>query len=407
MNTDHFKNRLDAFSRHFVPVSTAVRQHAHPERYQRLADHLGGTLIPKENGAFCCVTTRYPFDYCYSAHAPEEWNTVRSFPHSAFSLYDRDEVLPVEHLLYFDTETTGLGGAGTVPFLIGCGSMTSNGFEIRQYLIPDYSDEPAMLDAILREFSDHKTLVTYNGAAFDLPVLRDRLIINRTARELPDIAHVDLLPPTRRLFKRRLKVCNLTNIERELLGHYRDDDIPGYLIPSVYFAWLADESLDLLSQVLAHNRQDILSLHFLATHIARAFRSEGQTLSEIDDLHSLSRIYGRRKRHDKVVALTGRMAHDSVSELPQEILLYQSLALKRSGSLEQAVTIWEKLSEMASREGYLSCLELSKFCEHKVGDLPRALDYALRAQRFCPVGQRHLQYLQIRVDRLSAKVASS
>ncbi len=407
MDTDHFKNRLDAFSRHFVPASTAVRQHAHPQRYQKLADHLGGALFPQDNGAFCCVTTRYPFDYYYSTYAPEEWNTVRSFPHSAFSLYDHDEELAVENLLYFDTETTGLGGAGTVPFLIGCGSMTPEGFEVRQYLIPDYNDEPAMLDAILRELSDRRTLVTYNGAAFDLPVLRDRLIINRTARELPDIAHVDLLPPTRRLFKRRLKVCNLTNIERELFEHYRDDDIPGYLVPSVYFAWLADESLDLLPQVLAHNRQDILSLHFLATHIARAFRSEGQTLSEIDDLYSLSRIYGRRKRHDKVVTLTERMVHDSGSDLSPEILLYQSLALKRSGSLEQAVTIWEKLSEVASREGYLSCLELSKYCEHRSGDLPRALHYALQAQRCCPVGRRHLQYLQVRVDRLSAKVVSS
>ena len=39
------------------------------------------------------------------------------------------EVFDPRRVLYLDTETTGLGGSGTVAFLVGMGFLTDNGFD--------------------------------------------------------------------------------------------------------------------------------------------------------------------------------------------------------------------------------------------------------------------------------------
>ena len=45
-------------------------------------------------------------------------------------------------------------------------------------------------------------------------------------------------PPARRLWSDRLADCRLGTVEQHALGFTRDDDLPGALIPSVYFEYL-------------------------------------------------------------------------------------------------------------------------------------------------------------------------
>ena len=40
------------------------------------------------------------------------------------------EALDPRKILYLDTETTGLGGSGTVAFLVGMGYLSDDGFEV-------------------------------------------------------------------------------------------------------------------------------------------------------------------------------------------------------------------------------------------------------------------------------------
>ena len=47
------------------------------------------------------------------------------------------EALDPRKILYLDTETTGLGGSGTVAFLVGMGYLTDTGFEVHQFLMRD------------------------------------------------------------------------------------------------------------------------------------------------------------------------------------------------------------------------------------------------------------------------------
>jgi uncharacterized protein YprB with RNaseH-like and TPR domain len=329
-----------------------------------------------------------------------------TIPVSAFTVGESDQTVGLRDLLFFDLETTGLGGAGTVPFLAGCGSLTKSGFEVRQYLLPDYPDERAMLEDLALEMTPDKTLVTYNGAAFDLTLIRERFIINRTDREIETEQHIDLLHTTRRLFRRRLKDCSLVNIERELFGYYRQDDIPGYLIPSVYFDWLSQETVDGIRDVLEHNRFDILSLYFLLLRIVSVFAGDGANLSDADDVYSLSRLYGRRKRNDKVVAILGDIEDRFAVEAEPDILLYQAQALKRANRWNEALALWKRAARRRSREGFQANIELAKYYEHRGKDLPAALRHALRAERLCPDSRVQREYVLKRLRRLKRKANS-
>ena len=192
MSKDNLDKKLDQFSRFFViPTNTPAdanadrtpeTEHSYPERYYRLAEALEGELVDRNSGAYCLVRTLYPWNEPFGSVTLERLDGAVTISRSAFSAHDCDGCVPVQSLLFFDTETTGLGGSGAVAFLIGFGSLTDDGFEIRQYVLPDYSDECAMLEDVLAECTDDRTLVSYNGAAFDVPVVRDRMIINRISR---------------------------------------------------------------------------------------------------------------------------------------------------------------------------------------------------------------------------------
>jgi len=379
----------------------------HPQRYRQMAEQLGAELVTNHAGAFCLRRTCYDWSYRHGETVLSALDSRQRFPISAFSPDDQPGHVAPSNLVYFDTETTGLGGAGVVPFLIGCGSHTLSGFEVRQYIIPDYSDEAAMLEAILEELGENATLVSYNGRAFDAPIVRDRMIINRVARDLPLAGHIDLLPATRRLFRRRLRDCTLGNIERCLFGFERQDDIPGYLIPSIYFEWLSSDNLDLMTGVLEHNCLDIVTLAFLADHIARVFESGGKSLDQPEDIHSLARVYGRRRQNQTVNDLYHRLAEEAPNALPEDARWYHSLAFKRSGQWEQAVALWQSLEDSSTRPGYLANLELAKYFEHRCGDYAEALARARQARRICPYGDAHTARLDHRLSRLTDRLAAS
>jgi len=374
-----------------------------PRHYYELAAALNGTIMTNHCGAFCVVEKRYRADYLHGALMLEDFVTQLSVPHSAFQVEDTSESSALDNILFLDTETTGLGGAGTVPFLIGCGYVRGSSFVVRQYLIPDYTEESSMLEAFLTEFDSEPTIVTYNGAAFDLPIIRDRFIINRVAREIPVGHHLDLLHPTRRLFRRRLSDCTLQNIEREIFGLERHEDIPGYLIPSAYFDWLSDQTVGMIGDILEHNRLDIVSMLYLVVHLARVFESEGALLDKVDDLHSLSKVFGRRKEYNRTGRLYERIDQLSDQTPAADLRLFHAANFKRSGEYDKAVLLWRQLGRLKSKEGYLANLELAIYYEHKERHVGKALKHAQRAARYDGLTSAQEKALQKRLKRLDQK----
>lgn len=398
-------SKLNAIRQHVVSCESQAAVPGLPDRYHQFAEGLNGNLVSNFAGTFCLVRTLYPWNYTHGRVALDELRDEPDWLAHAFTPRDTPGTIPAADILCFDTETTGLGGAGAVAFLVGVGSVREDGFEVRQYAIPDYSDETAMLEALTEEFGEQSALVSYNGVTFDLPILRDRLIVNRVGRELPYSRHLDLLHTVRRIYRRRLGDCSLGNVERELFGFERRDDIPGYLVPSAYFSWLSEQRLSDMAAVMEHNRLDVVSLYFLGVCLSRTFRSKGEMLGEIDDLHSLSRVFSRRKDLGGVINLNARVEKLAVENLDDDVLMFHAEAFKRSGDLGRAVAIWQRVAESESREGCRANIQLSMYYEHRVRDIRRAYNHACRADTWTGLTTCGKRAVRKRLRRLTRKSA--
>ncbi len=85
-------------------------------------------------------------------------------------------------MLFFDSETTGLaGGTGTVPFMLGFGYFSDEAFQVKIFVLLGLDREGEFLEAVARflEEGGFSAVVTYNGKAFDFPLLETRYILQR------------------------------------------------------------------------------------------------------------------------------------------------------------------------------------------------------------------------------------
>ncbi|MCB1183396.1 ribonuclease H-like domain-containing protein [bacterium] len=168
----------------------------------------------------------------------------------------------VGEILLLDTETTGLmGGTGTLVFLVGLSWWEGSELRTRQYFLPGPGHEAALLAAVAERCREFRAVVTYNGASFDLPLLRTRCLLNRVPDPLAHLADWDLLVPARRLWGRRLADCRQQSLETWLTGAARrGGDIDGARIPQAWFDFLQTGEPGLLGNVLTHNRRDMLGM---------------------------------------------------------------------------------------------------------------------------------------------------
>ena len=84
---------------------------------------------------------------------------------------------------------------------------------------------------------------------------------------------LDLLCGARRLWKLRFDSCRLVDLENQILGFEREGDLPGEMIPYVYFEYLRKREASRIVPILHHNAIDILTLACLTAIVPRAFQS--------------------------------------------------------------------------------------------------------------------------------------
>ncbi|MEE8563994.1 MAG: ribonuclease H-like domain-containing protein, partial [Atribacterota bacterium] len=215
---------------------------------------------------------------------------------SSLARDDRLKEIDINKTIFLDTETTGLaGGAGTYIFLVGVGYFEGDQFCVRQYFMRDYNEERALLSALNDLLSNFKAVVTYNGKTFDLPLMESRYIMSGMKMGLENPYHFDLLYPARRLWKRRLESCSLSTVEREILKVIRDDDVPGYLIPEIYFGYLRTKDARALKQVFEHNLQDILSLVALVSRMCFLVEDPLNNTEYGMDIFSIGKMFDEEK----------------------------------------------------------------------------------------------------------------
>lgn len=186
---------------------------------------------------------------------------LSKYPNSKYNTLKALRSLDPFNLKFMDIETLGLSSAPII--LIGIAEIKGNYIESNQYLLRNKEEEPALIESYLSHIDEASVHVTYNGAIFDIPFIKNRARLYRMDCNL-DQTHFDLIYPARSLWKDKLPNCKLTTIEEHLFNIKRDDDVPGAYIPDYYRTYLTTKNIGPLIPIIEHNRMDIVSLaHFL------------------------------------------------------------------------------------------------------------------------------------------------
>lgn len=283
---------------------------------------------------------------------------------------------------FLDTETTGLaGGSGTYAFLVGVGRITAEGFRVRQFFMRDYGEEASLLSGLADHLKQFRVLITYNGKTYDQPLLETRYRMARARVPFGGMLHLDLLFGARRLWKLRFDSCRLVELENQILGVERQGDLPGEMIPYVYFEYLRTQEAFRLAPIFHHNAVDILTLACLTGIVPWAFHSPEQApLKHGAELVGLARWLRQADQNEQAITLFRRAVDLG---LPDDLLfrtLWDIARLERKQERpDAALALLTDLA--ASRNPYrIAALEeLAKHYEHREKNYPMALEFTRKA----------------------------
>jgi len=346
--------------------------------HKSVGDVLGAMAVPTPFGEHFLVEETYPGSYM---HGNIQLNLICNISGEIIKLIAKSsdyESFDFTRAVFIDTETTGLaGGSGTLAFLIGVGFFQRNDFKILQFFISDYDKETAALYSLSKLLEKFKSIVTFNGKSYDIPLLEARYMLSRMESPLQKIFHLDLLASARRVYKERLESVSLSSLETNILSLKREGDIPGYEIPSVYFKFLKDNNPYPLKPIFYHNQMDILSMVTLTTSMAHAFKNPVYSATcENQDYYCLGRVFEDMgmieqsiKCYEKALQVHG-VREKSHTQL--------SLLYKRLGRWQEAERLWIAMVKSNIRPVF-ALVELAKYYEHKLKDYDRAAKAAQKA----------------------------
>jgi uncharacterized protein YprB with RNaseH-like and TPR domain len=389
----------------------------------RAAEALGGAIVDAGHGSCIAIDRVWDADHSHGRRAVGGYAPAPDAPLGLFDARAAAADSWSERVVFFDLETTGLsGGAGTLPFLAGCGWFENGAFRVRQFFLAAPSGERAMLEALARLFDDATLLVTFNGRTFDVPLMETRWAFHREAAATDDLPHFDMLPSARRLWARRemgdaveRASCTLSALERAVLGFHRLGDVPGFEIPMRYFHFLRTGDAGAIEGVLEHNRYDLLSLACVMSHALWMAREGPDACREASELMGLGRLYERVGETDRALLAFERAAEAGDRDLRPHALARLAVMLGRQGRYDEAALRWQSvLNEERVRRGPMSPLArraaeaLAIHHEHRARNLATARTYAEQLQADAAGrAQRDAAHRLGRIDRkLEQKVRS-
>jgi uncharacterized protein YprB with RNaseH-like and TPR domain len=350
----------------------------------------------------------------HKCHGSADIGALSELPHDLLDALSGGGIgtVPPERWAFLDTETTGLaGGSGTYAFLIGVGRITPEGFRVRQFFMREYAEERSILAALNEHLSGFDLLITYNGKSFDQPLLETRYRMTRHKPPFGRLQHLDLLHGSRRLWKLRLESCRLVQLEEQILGFYREGDLPGELIPYVYFEYLRSREAQRVVPIFHHNAIDILTLACLTAIVPAAFRStDVESLSKLgvrrgEDLAGIARWLLAAAEHEQGLALLKRAVD---AGLPDGLLFRAlwdiALLEKKLGRPHAALSVFTELAGCRNDFRASALEELAKYYEHAERNDLLALEFTRQALTY--TASAELSHRRARLERRLAKPRS-
>jgi uncharacterized protein YprB with RNaseH-like and TPR domain len=397
------------FSTRAIASDIASEQHEVAEHAQAAVEQwLGGDVVETAHGRHFETEKLYER---HRRHGSADIGSLAELPEDLLAAISGGAAPPAPPVewAFLDTETTGLaGGTGTCAFLVGVGRITPEGFRVRQFFMRDYSEEASLLDALARHLARFRVLITYNGKTFDQPLLETRYRLNRSRPPFGKLEHLDLLHGARRLWKLRYESCRLVDLESHVLGFEREGDVPGALIPYLYFEYLRTQRAARLLPVFHHNAIDILTLACLTAIVPLAFKDP----ANLPFRHG-SEIAGiaRWLRQAGDLEQARNLFRSAIGADLSDDLLFRTLwdlaALERKlGAQEQAVAIWNDLAAARNPFRIPALEELAKHHEHRQRDPVRALEFTRAALAHISANQEDSPALRQREQRLVRRTRS-
>ena len=186
----------------------------------------------------------------------------------------------------FDIETTGLSAQrGNKIILTACLIPNSKGVTITQFLAENPYEEDRVIMATMNFLKDESVdyLITYNGASFDIPFMKQRLEM----KNLPYILNMyefDLYNFIRSNTGLKSQIGSLSqkNVEQHFgISSNRKDVISGRESVKLFAEYAINQDSVIEKIILTHNREDVLQLCHLFNIIGR--NNFGAVLGEGDN----------------------------------------------------------------------------------------------------------------------------
>jgi len=321
-----------------------------------------------------------------------------------------------DRILYLDLETTGLSqGSSNYAFVVGLGYFAENEFRVRQHFMRDFHEEIEILEKLEAFAERFDALVTFNGRAFDLPLIESRFVLARRRTRLSRLPHLDLLFASRQIWGARFESCALKSLELNLLGIERHGDVPGAEIPRVYFEYLRTRNPYWISKVFHHNRLDILSMTALLTlvHDLVAGKTAGR---EWQDALGLAVFYERREKYEESTTLFVEAIEGGADRERRVHAIRRASELhRRAGRRDEAMALWRDGAQEDGRAALDFLHHMAIQFEHHEKRLPDALALVQEALarladlrergRWEESLERHRTDFEKRRERLQKKLA--
>ncbi|MBI3167807.1 MAG: ribonuclease H-like domain-containing protein [Chloroflexi bacterium] len=361
-------------------VKTANTLQPPPQPERRSIDLVvAGNFIASPRGETFVAEQIYDSTYRHGRFSP-----FSTFPLSVISQWTNDprvNQLPITKFAFLDTETSGVsGGTGTYAFLVGAARFVDGAFTLKQFFLRDPAEEPAMLEALIHFLAPCEGLVTFNGKAFDAPLLVTRYSLHRIPVPFKDYAHIDLLPLARRLWRDRLPSRALKYIEEHVMGFTRSsDEVPGYEIPWLYFDYLRTGDARPLGGVFYHNAMDVVAMAALLGHVSEILADpyDGRVEHGLDFI-ALGKLFEDLGHWDEAARLFERGLELGLDESDFGVAVKRiSILQKKRGDMERAIELWKA----AAKKGHIYAhIELAKYYEHTKRDVKSSLKWAKSAR---------------------------
>jgi tetratricopeptide (TPR) repeat protein len=240
--------------------------------------------------------------------------------------------------------------------------------------------------------------------------LNSRYTINSDLSPFKSRAHIDLLPLARRLWRDRLPSCRLIDIEQGILEFQRThEDVPGWLVPSLYFDYIRTGDARPLTSVFYHNAMDIVSMAALLNHMSILLMDPLNNPGRNGiDLVSLGRIFQDLGEYDTAADLYSNALENKLpKDILRKLLFNWSYMEKRRENLVAAVKLWKNA---AVHDEIFAHIELAKYYEHREKDFYRAIIWTetaldlVKSERFSRIERYQLQpQIEHRLARLNRK----